>query len=175
VTKRRSGVDLSAFEATRAAVAADPNIGVATFTTRTTWEEGARARTMARSFVLHTDEPEPLGGTDAAVDPMELVLAAVGTCITIGWVTQAVQRNIEYRSLEVQVTGSYDLQGYLALGAGVRPGFQTIDYTVHVDSDAPPHTLAEIRAAVEATSPMFDNVRNPTPVSGSIQQRQGEP
>jgi putative redox protein len=175
VPERRSGVDLSAFEATRAAVAADPNIGVATFTTVTTWEEGARARTTARSFVLHTDEPEPLGGTDAAVDPMELVLAAVGTCITIGWVTQAVQRGIEYRSLEVQVTGSYDLQGYLALGADVRPGFQTIDYTVHVDSDAPMQTLEEVRASVEATSPMFDNVRNATPVTGSIEQRQGEP
>src|SRR5688572_31255286 len=105
---------------------------------------------------------------------MELVLAAVGTCVTVGWVTQAVQRGVEFRSLEVQVTGSYDLQGYLALGDDVRPGFQTIDYTVHVDSDAPAQTLEEIRAAVEATSPMFDNVRNPTPVTGSIEQRQGE-
>ena len=134
--KRRSTVDLSALEATRAAVAADPNIGVASFTTVTTWEDGAGPPT-ARSFVLQTDEPKPLGGTDAAVDPMELVLAAVGTCITVGWVTQAVQRGIEYRSLEVQVTGTYDLQGYLALGGDVRPGFQTIAYTVHVDSDAP--------------------------------------
>ena len=171
--KRRATVDLSALEATRAAVAADPNIGVASFTTVTTWEDGARARTTARSFVLQTDEPKPLGGTDAAVDPMELVLAAVGTCITVGWVTQAVQRGIEYRSLEVQVTGTYDLQGYLALGGDVRPGFQTIEYTVHVDSDAPPQTLEEIRASVEATSPMFDNVRNPTPVSGLIETRQG--
>lgn len=172
--KRRSTVDLSALEATRAAVAADPNVGVASFTTVTTWEDGARARTTARSFILQTDEPKPLGGTDAAVDPMELVLAAVGTCITVGWVTQAVQRGIEYRSLEVQVTGSYDLQGYLALGGDVRPGFQTIEYTVHVDSDARPQTLEEIRAAVEATSPMFDNVRNATPVKGSIETHQGE-
>lgn len=172
--KRRSTVDLSAFEATRAAVAADPNIGIASFTTLTTWEDGARARTTARSFVLQTDEPKPLGGTDAAVDPMELVLAAVGTCITVGWVTQAVRRGIEYRSLEVRVTGSYDLQGYLALGSDVRPGFQTIEYTVQVDSDAPLETLEEIRAGVEATSPMFDNVRNATPVKGSIERRQGE-
>jgi putative redox protein len=173
VPKRRSTVDLSAFEATRAAVAADPDIGVASFTTVTTWEDGARARTTARSFVLETDEPKPLGGTDAAVDPMELVLAAVGTCITVGWVTQAVQRGIEYRSLEVQVTGSYNLAGYLALASGVRPGFQTIDYTIHVDSDAPAQTLEDIRVTVEATSPMFDNVRNATPVNGSIETRQG--
>jgi uncharacterized OsmC-like protein len=173
VPRRRSTVDLSAFEATRKAVAADPNIGVASFTTVTTWEDGARARTTARSFVLQTDEPKPLGGTDAAVDPMELVLAAVGTCITVGWVTQAAQRGIDYRSLEVQVTGSYDLRGYLALGGDVRPGFQTIEYTVQVDSDAPRQTLEEIRAGVEATSPMFDNVKNATPVKGFIEPRKG--
>lgn len=114
MSERRSGVDLSAFEATRAAVAADPDVGVACFTTVTTWEAGARARTTARSFVLHTDEPN------------------------------------------------------------VRPGFQTIEYKVHVDSDVPLQTLEEIRAGVEATSPMFDNVRNATPVSGSIEKHQGE-
>ncbi len=166
--KRRSPVDLSAFEATRKAVASDPDIGVASFTTLTRWEDGARARTTARSFVVETDEPQPLGGTDTAVDPMELVLAAVGTCLTVGWVTQGVQRGVEYRSLEVRVTGSYDLRGYLALSGDIRPGFHTIDYTVHADCDASPQTLEEIRAAVEATSPMFDNVKNATPVKGAI-------
>ncbi|MEW6472411.1 MAG: OsmC family protein [Actinomycetota bacterium] len=169
MAKRRSTVDLSAYEATRAAVAADPSTGLASFTTVTTWEEGARARTTARSFTLQTDEPTVLGGTDAAVDPMELVLAAVGTCITVGWVTHAVQRGIEYRSLEVQVTGSYDMRGYLGLGGDARPGFQSIEYTVRVDSDAPPETLEEIRAGVEATSPMFDNVKNATPLRGWVE------
>jgi putative redox protein len=169
VAKKRSTVDLAAFEATRAAVAANPASGVATFTTVTHWDEGARARTTARSFVLQTDEPRPLGGTDAAVDPMELVLAAVGTCITVGWVTQAVQRGVEVRGLEVRVTGTYDLRGYLALGGDARPGFQAIDYTVRVDSDASPESLEEIRAAVEATSPMFDNVKNATPLKGVVE------
>lgn len=162
-------MDLSAFRATKAAVAADPNIGVASFTTVTTWETGKRTRTTARSFVVESDEPTALGGTDTALDPMELVLAAVGTCITAGWVTQAVQRCVEYRNLEVRVTGSYDLRGYLGLSGDVRPGFQTIEYALQVDSDAPAETLEEIKAAVEATSPMFDNVRNATPVKGSVQ------
>jgi hypothetical protein len=50
---------------------------------------GRGARTTARSFSIETDEPAPLGGTDVAIDPMELVLAAIGTCLTIGWVTHA--------------------------------------------------------------------------------------
>jgi putative redox protein len=168
MTGRRSGMDLAAFNATKAAVATDPAIGMASFTTVTTWETGKRTRTTARSFVVHSDEPAALGGADTALDPMELVLAAVGTCVTAGWVTEAVQRGVDYRSLEVAVTGRYDLRGYLRLDPAVRPGFESIEYAVRVDTDAPADVLEDIKTAVEATSPMFDNVRHATPVSGSI-------
>src|SRR3954465_13525406 len=102
-------LDLDAFEATRAAVAEDPAAGQGSFTTVTTWEDGARARTSARSFSIETDEPAPLGGTDAAVDPMELVLAAVSTCLNIGWVTQARKRGVDYRDPGVGGTGTKEL------------------------------------------------------------------
>ncbi|MBY8863799.1 OsmC family protein [Nocardia sp. CA2R105] len=163
-------LDLSAYEATKAAVADDASVGTGAFSTVTTWTAGAQARTTARSFTLETDEPAPLGGTDKAFDPMELVLAAVGTCLTIGWVTQAVQRGIEYRNLRVEVNGDYDLRGYLALDEKVRPGFTGVNYVVHVDTDAPANVLEEIRAAAEATSPMFDNVKNATPLRGTVEQ-----
>jgi uncharacterized OsmC-like protein len=161
-------LDLDAFDATRQAVEQDPSIGQGSFTTVTTWEDGARARTTARSFTIETDEPAPLGGTDAAVDPMELVLAAVGTCLNIGWVTQARKRRIDYRNLQIKVSGNYDLRGYLDIGGETRPGFTDITYTVSVESDATPEQLAEIKDAAERTSPMFDNVLNATPVNGRV-------
>lgn len=161
-------LDMEAFRQTRDAVAADPSVGLGSFTTTTSWEDGARARTTARSFVLQTDEPTPLGGTDEAIDPMELVLAAIGTCLTIGWVTQANQRGIDYRDLTIEVSGDFDLRGYLSLDEQVRPGFTGITYTVTVDTDADDAVLEEIRTVTEATSPMFDNVLNATPVAGII-------
>jgi|SRR6185369_4238146 len=168
MVKSCSTLDMKAYEATKAAVAADPALGAGSFTTVTTWQNGAHARTTARSFVLETDEPSPLGGTDQAIDPMELVLAAVGTCLTIGWVTQAVQRGIEYRDLRIEVSGHFDLRGYLAIDEAVRPGFSGLTYEVHVDTDAPAEVLEEIRRAAEATSPMFDNVKNATPLTGTV-------
>lgn len=168
LTPSCTNLDLSAFAATRDAVAADPGIGHGSFTTVTTWEDGARARTTARSFAIETDEPAPLGGTDRAVDPMELVLAAVGTCLTIGWVTQAAQRQLDFRSLRITVEGDYDLRGYLDLDAAVRPGFDGLRYTVEVDADAGSEQLEEIRLAAERTSPMFDNVAHATPITARI-------
>ena len=162
-------LDFEAFEATREAVARDPSAGRGTWTTTTSWQDGARAHTTARSFSIETDEPALLGGTDAAVDPMELLLAAIGTCLTIGWVTQARKRDIDYRDLRIDVTGEFDLRGYLDLDEETRPGFTSISYTVTVDTDASPEQLAEIQEVTERTSPMFDNVLNATPVTGRIE------
>src|SRR3954454_18731493 len=163
-----STLDFDAFESTREAVAQDPSTGQGSFTTVTTWQDGARAHTTARSFSIETDEPAPLGGTDAAVDPMELVLAAVGTCLTIGWVTQARKRGVDYRDLQIEVSGNYDLRGYLDIDDDTRPGFTDISYTVTVDTVSSPEQLAEIKDGAERTSPMSDNVLNSTPVNGRV-------
>jgi hypothetical protein len=66
------------------------------------------------------------------------------------------------------VNGEYDPRGYLALDGDVRPGFSEPAYTVSVDSDADERTLDEIRAAVEASSPMLDNARGGTPLRGAV-------
>lgn len=163
-----TNLNLTAFETTKEAVAADPAIGRGSFETVTVWQDGARARTTARSFSIETDEPTPLGGTDQAVDPMELLLASLGTCLTIGWVTQAAKRGYDFRSLRIRVEGDYDLRGYLALDPAVRPGFDAIRYTVEVEGDVPADALEEIRRAVEATSPMFDNIARPTAIESQV-------
>lgn len=170
MTKSCTTLDLDAFESTKSAVEADPTAGQGSFQTTTTWQDGARARTVARSFTIETDEPAPLGGTDQAVDPMELLLAAVGTCLTIGWVTNAARRGVDFRDLRIDVSGDYDLRGYLGIDE-TRPGFGAITYTVHVDTDADDAILDDIRKAAEVGSPMVDNAANATPFRGTVQRR----
>lgn len=167
-TRTCTNLDLTTFNETRQVVATDPQLGLGSFKTITSWEDAARARTTARSFSIETDEPSPLGGTDRAVDPMELLLASLGTCLTIGWVTHAAKRGVDFRNLAIEVEGGYDLRGYLALDDEVRPGFGKIHYTVRVDSDASPEALDEIRRAAERTSPMFDNVAHGAPIEAEI-------
>jgi hypothetical protein len=69
------------------------------------------------------------------------------------------------------VRAPYDLRGYLGLDAAVRPGFTRLEYDVEVDSDADPAVLQEIKAAAEKGSPMLDNIRNATPISGDVRFR----
>lgn len=161
-------IDLGAFNGTREVVRTDPEAGKGAFVAVTHWEDGARARTTARSFAIDTDEPAPLGGSDKAADPMELLLASLGTCLTIGWATQAARRGVDFEDLRIEVRGEYDLRGYLDLDEAVRPGFDRIDYTVHVDSGADPALLEEIGHVAERSSPMYDNIANGAAIRSEV-------
>ncbi|MPZ64432.1 MAG: hypothetical protein GEU83_02505 [Pseudonocardiaceae bacterium] len=170
MTRSCFSLDMDTYDQTREAIRNDPQLGQGAFTAVTEWVDGARARTTARSFTIETDEPAPLGGTDKAVDPMELLLAAVGTCLQIGWVTHANKRGIDFRSLRIETKGEYDLQGYLALDPSLPPGFTNISYTVEVDTDADPAVLDEIRAAAEDGSPVTQNVVKGTPIQSAVRK-----
>ena len=170
MTRSCFSLDMDTFEQTKEAIRTDPNLGKGAFTTVTEWLDGSMARTTARSFTIETDEPTPLGGTDKAIDPMELLLAAVGTCLQIGWVTHANRRGVDFRSLRIETRGDYDLSGYLALDKSIPPGFLNISYTVEVDTDADPAVLEEIRAAAETGSPVTQNVLRGTPIQADIKK-----
>ena len=163
-------LDMDTFKQTTEAIRNDPKLGQGNFTTVTEWTDGSQARTTARSFTIETDEPAPLGGTDKGIDPMELLLAAVGTCLQIGWVTHANKRGVEFRSLRIETRGDYDLSGYLGIDPKIPPGFLNITYSVEVDTDAEPAILEEIRAAAEKGSPVTQNVLQGTPILAEIKK-----
>lgn len=163
-------LDIDTMHATKAHIAENPSAGLGAFETVTTWRDGAQAVTRARSFTLQTDEPTPLGGKDQHIDPMELLLAALGSCLTIGWVTHARLRGIDFRSLRITVRAPFDLRGYLGLDPAVRPGFGSLSYAVEVDTDADSAVLAEIMKSTEKGSPMFDNICNATAIKGQIER-----
>ncbi|MBK1667074.1 hypothetical protein CKO28_03315 [Rhodovibrio sodomensis] len=58
------------------------------------------------------NRPRP-GGRDRHIDPMALLLASLGTCLTIGWVNQANVRGLDYRDLKIRVHAPFALRGYL--------------------------------------------------------------
>ncbi len=99
---------------------------------------------------------------------MELLLAALGSCLTIGWVKQAKLRGVTFKNLRIVISAPFDLRGYLDVDAEVRPGFGELTYRVEADTEADDVVLAEILAAAERSSPLFDNLLNRTPLRGEI-------
>lgn len=147
----------------------DPAKANFSFSAKTLWKDGTVTETIARDRVIKADEPEAFGGQDSSFDPVELLLAALTSCVSIGLVTQAAKRGVDFDDFEIEVTGDLDLRGYLGLDETVRPGYTNLQYVVRVKSDTPQEVIEEILRSAERTSPMFDNIRNGVPISSRLE------
>jgi putative redox protein len=88
------------------------------------WKTGPlRCEVTADAFTIAVDEPESAGGTGAAPQPTDLLLASVASCFTLALVHSAAKRAIPLSDVRVDVTGDYAGSGFAALHIGVdAPG-----------------------------------------------------
>src|SRR5207245_8934202 len=117
-----------------------------TFAASTRQVTGLRSEAPIRDFRLTLDEPPSLGAADAGPSPVELVLAALGTCQEITYRLFAESLGIPLNHVSVKVEGRLDLRGLLAVDEGVRPGFRDIRATVEIDSPAGTEELERLEA-----------------------------
>lgn len=96
---------------------------------------------------------------------MELVLAALGSCQEITYRLYADALGIPLTKVSVKVKGHVDLQGLFAVDSSVRPGFQSIEAVVTLDSPAPQADLDRLKETVDRHCPVLDILRGPVPVS----------
>lgn len=178
-TTALNGVDREALAATLDAVRATPALAQVNFTLNSAWLSGChqRAETGAlrqngevvesrrSSYVLESDEPAALLGTDNAASPGEYVLQALAGCYAVTYATNAAVRGIELSSLKLEMEVDFDLQGFLNLDVSVRPGAQQIRVNVHAESpNASQEQLQELTDAVQKRSPIRDTLANPVDI-----------
>src|SRR5687768_754726 len=75
----------------------------ATFRSATRLVEGLTTAASMRRFELTIDEPADLGGGDRGPTPVEVVLAALGTCQEIVYAVYAAGMGLRVDRLEVDV------------------------------------------------------------------------
>ncbi|MFB3764111.1 MAG: OsmC family protein [Methanotrichaceae archaeon] len=167
----RNGVDLEKLVTTTSAIRADPNMAQLKFRANTKWLDGARSRTNIKEFTIDADEPAVLLGSGKAPNAVEMVLAALGSCLAVGFAYNAAARGIVLQSLEIMLEGDLDLQGFLGTSDKVRPGYQNIKVKCRVKSSAPKEKIEELFKYVQRTSPVTDIIRNPVPVIMELEKQ----
>jgi putative redox protein len=161
---------------TQGAFRVDPAKAQATFASSSRLKEGFHSEATLRDHKVTVDEPASLGGTDKGPNPVELVLAALGTCQEITYRAYAVALGIPLDGVRVELEGDLDLRGFFAVDDSVRPGYQGIRGTVHLTSSATPEALEQLRQVVNAHCPVLDIIANPVPVrlEIAIERRAGK-
>lgn len=139
-----------------------------TFGAQTALAKGLRCEAAVRRHVVAADEPEALGGTDTAANPVELLLAALITCQAITYRVWAKKLDIELTEVHVETEGDIDLRGFFGIDDAVRPGFGAIRLRVRLDGPETPERYRELAAAVDGHCPVLDMIRSPVPMERVI-------
>ncbi|HEY9098911.1 MAG TPA: OsmC family protein [Thiobacillus sp.] len=109
------------------------------FRAETQLESDVRCSAKVRDFApLIIDEPPELGGGDAGVNPVELVLVALGTCQEIMYSAYASVMGVQLNKVKVHLRGYLDLRGLLSMDPAISSGYQKITFETEVDSPAEP-------------------------------------
>lgn len=131
-------------------------------------EDALSTESRVRTFTVHLDEPRELGGTDTGPNPVEAVLAALGSCQAIVYRAYANALGLALDRVEVDARGYLDVRGFLNL-APVAPGFERVTFTTRVVSPEPAEKIAELARLVEEHCPVLDILRTPLDVSGKVE------
>ena len=102
--------------------------------------------------------------------PSEMLLSAIGACLSIGIQANAVARGIPIRGLEVLSRGDIDPSALWGTGDGrVKPlGFRSIAIDVHIDADVAPETLKSLVDYAVLWSPVANTVHDPVDLHVTI-------
>jgi hypothetical protein len=71
----------------------------------------------------------------------------------VGYVAACALQGIRLEELVIETEGDIDLRGFLGIDPDVKPGYDSLRYTVRIRGDAPPEKFREIHEHVKATSP----------------------
>ncbi|WP_300384285.1 OsmC family protein [Clostridium sp.] len=121
--------------------------------------EGLQVETNSRGFKIIMDEPEDLGGTNAAMNPVEALLCALGACQTIVASAFASAHEFEFEEFHVELEGDLDPDGFMGL-ADVRSGFQEIRFVMHFKTNEPKEKVEAFAKFIENTCPVGDCLSN---------------
>jgi len=168
-----NGVDMEKFEGLTAAAQSDADNAQFRFFAETEWTGGTTCTTSVSDIEKGGEmvsSPEftmegALFGHRDGPNALEQLLGSIGTCLTITYAAHGAEMGIELSQMRFEFEGGVDMRGLLGLGDDVRPGFETIECTAHIESPASTEQLEELKKVARARSPLLDNLENEVSVS----------
>ncbi|MEH7106987.1 OsmC family protein [Bacillus sp. JJ1764] len=123
-------------------------------------QKGVQVKVKSRNFEVTVDEPPSLGGTDTGMNPVELVLCALGACQAICAASFANKFGIKFNDFWIELEGDLDTDGFMGF-SDVRNGYSEIRYNVHIDTEEPLEKVEKFVQFIESRCPVGDTLANP--------------
>src|SRR5262245_5874538 len=176
-----NGVNVEALLGARTGLTEPPEGAKFTWRAKTEWLNGAHSRSTVedffglgeeqkhkRTFTFECDHPEIFASEDHGATPVEMLLAALGHCLTAGVAAVAQNREIQLKSVTATIEGGMDIRGILGADTDVRNGFHGIKVTYDIKADATPDEIKALVAQSQKRSAVYDAITNPTNVTVEV-------
>ena len=131
---------------------------------------GFQTKILIRDHEIISDQPFGFSGQNKGPKPSELVLAALAACQETTYRIFAEDMGINIGGISVQLEGTQDLRGFMALDDEIPAGFTNIVGQIFIQSDATEEELELLRQRVDQHCPVLDDLRRPLKVSFALEK-----
>lgn len=118
-------------------------------------EEFVKATARHHSVII--DEPVEKGGTDAGMNPPELMLCSLGACMTLTISIYSEAMGVKVEDIEINVEGELDSAGMKG-STRVRPGFSVIRMDIKVKTNVAPEVFQQVVDLAVLRCPIEDSI-----------------
>src|SRR5918999_1921360 len=131
--------------------------------------EGTRVDMQVGAFEFGVDEPASVGGTGTAPNPVQLALAALGSCQAITYRYWAEELGLRLDAVTVEVESGFDTGAFFGIpGAVGTPAPSRVRCAVTLEGPEPPERYKELVAAVDEHCPVLDLFTRSVPVERNV-------
>ena len=131
--------------------------------------EGIRVDMRVGSFEFAVDEPTSVGGTGTAPNPVQLSLAALGSCQAITYRYWAEELGLRLDAVTVNLEADFDTGAFFGFpGALGTPAPSGVHCAVTLEGPEPPERYKELVAAVDEHCPVLDLFTRSVPVERDV-------
>jgi uncharacterized OsmC-like protein len=173
-----NGVDTDGVMNLATKISQDEDYGKFQFRASNQWVNGARSRSTIRGFfaggtentdrkeALYVDADQPvfLGGQNTAPNPVEHLLHALDSCLTVTLVYHAAVQGIHLEAVNTSAEGDMNARGFFGISENVEKGYRQIRVNMQVKSDADVDTLTTLAMY----SPVYEVISRSVPVEFTL-------
>ena len=127
-------------------------------------ETPAKTKIRVRNFDLIVDEPQELGGTNEAPNPVEYILAGYAGCINVVAHIVARELNFSLDDLKIHIDGSLNPNRLFGSSYEDRAGYKSISVNLETSTQIEETLRRQWLTEIENRCPVNDNLSNPTPI-----------
>ena len=152
-----------AVAATRQRVGDDPTRAVVRLRTEARMGAGTRVDLRAGAFEFAADEPVSVGGTATAPNPVQMALAALGSCQAITYRYWAELLGLRLDTVTVTVEADFDTGAFFGFPGAGTPAPSEVRCSVALEGPEP-DGYEELAAIVDQHCPVLDLFTRAVPV-----------